>query len=77
MEENLLKASTHKKTIAAQAGVSIPTVSRVLNGRPDVALATRARIEQVIKESGMSGRVLLTEGVPHGIFFVRIPKSLS
>src|SRR5436305_5332198 len=38
--------------IAAQAGVSIPTVSRVLNGRPDVAPATRARIEQIIKESG-------------------------
>src|SRR2546430_180881 len=38
--------------IAAQAGVSIPTISRVLNGRPDVAPATRARIEQVLKESG-------------------------
>src|SRR5947209_15684721 len=38
--------------IAAQAGVSIPTVSRVLNGRPDVAPATRARIEQIIKASG-------------------------
>src|SRR5437016_8529280 len=55
MEENLPKASTPKMTIAeitAQAGVSIPTVSRVLNGRPDVAPATRARIEQIIKESG-------------------------
>src|SRR5437763_16016844 len=55
MEENLLKASTQKITIvelAAQAGVSIPTVSRVLNGRPDVAPATRARIEQILKESG-------------------------
>ncbi len=55
MEENLLKASIPKKTIAeiaAQAGVSIPTVSRVLNGRPDVAPATRARIEQIIRESG-------------------------
>src|SRR5437016_10925464 len=38
--------------IAAHAGVSIPTVSRVLNGRPDVAPATRARIEQILKESG-------------------------
>src|SRR5689334_20717189 len=55
MKENLPKASTDKNTIAeiaAQAGVSIPTVSRVLNGRPDVAPATRARIEQIIKESG-------------------------
>ncbi len=38
--------------IAAQASVSIPTVSRVLNGRHDVAPATRARIEQILKESG-------------------------
>ncbi len=38
--------------IAAQAGVSIPTVSRVLKGRPDVAPATRARIEQLLAESG-------------------------
>lgn len=38
--------------IAAKAGVSIPTVSRVLNKRPDVALATRERVERIIKESG-------------------------
>lgn len=38
--------------IAAKAGVSIPTVSRVLNNRPDVAAETRERVEQVIKESG-------------------------
>lgn len=38
--------------IAAQAGVSTPTVSRVLKGRPDVAPATRARIEQLLTESG-------------------------
>src|SRR5689334_10458420 len=38
--------------IAAKAGVSIPTVSRVLNNRPDVALETRKRVERVIEESG-------------------------
>jgi LacI family transcriptional regulator len=55
MKEKLPKVSTHKNTIAeiaALAGVSIPTVSRVLNGRPDVAPATRARVEQIIKERG-------------------------
>jgi len=55
MEKNLSKTSRPKMTIAeiaARAGVSIPTVSRVLNGRVDVAPATRARIEQIIKESG-------------------------
>jgi LacI family transcriptional regulator len=38
--------------IAAKAGVSIPTVSRVLNNRPDVAPETRERIERLIEESG-------------------------
>src|SRR5205823_5789265 len=51
MKQTSPKSSTIAE-IAAQAGVSIPTVSRVLNGRPDVAPATRARIEQIIKESG-------------------------
>ena len=36
--------------IAAEAGVSVPTVSRVLNGRSDVAPQTRARIEQLLRE---------------------------
>jgi LacI family transcriptional regulator len=36
--------------IAERAGVSQMTVSRVLNNRPDVAPATRKRIEEVIKE---------------------------
>jgi len=51
MNQTSSKRSTIAE-LAAQAGVSIPTVSRVLNGRPDVAPATRARIEQIIKESG-------------------------
>jgi LacI family transcriptional regulator, galactose operon repressor len=34
--------------IAAEAGVSLPTVSKVLNGRPDVAPATRARVEELL-----------------------------
>lgn len=48
--------SSHKRStiaqIAAKAGVSIPTVSRVLNNRPDVAPETRKRVEQAIEESG-------------------------
>jgi LacI family transcriptional regulator len=38
--------------IAAAAGVSIPTVSRVLNQRPDVAPATRDRVQRLIAEQG-------------------------
>jgi LacI family transcriptional regulator len=47
--------------IAEKAGVSIPTVSRVLNNRPDVAAETRKRVEQVIEEYGfVSSRVANT-----------------
>ena len=38
--------------IAHLAGVSAPTVSKVLNGRAGVAAATRQRVEQVIQEHG-------------------------
>lgn len=38
--------------IAAAAGVSVPTVSKVLNRRPDVAPLTRERIERIIAERG-------------------------
>jgi DNA-binding LacI/PurR family transcriptional regulator len=40
------------RDIAAAAGVSRQTVSRVLNDRPDVARQTRERVWQVIEESG-------------------------
>lgn len=35
-------------SIAAEIGVSVPTVSKVLNGRSDVAPATRAKIEDAL-----------------------------
>jgi LacI family transcriptional regulator len=37
-------------TIAAEAGVSMPTVSKVVNGRPDVAAATRVRVERLLDQ---------------------------
>lgn len=40
------------RDVAARAGVSYQTVSRVLNDRPDVAEETRERIKQVIAELG-------------------------
>lgn len=38
--------------VARQAGVSISTVSRILNGKQDVAAATRKRVQQVIEDLG-------------------------
>ncbi len=38
--------------IARLAGVSKATVSRVLNGRPDVDQATQARIQEIMAETG-------------------------
>src|ERR1700753_1075570 len=51
MDRSSMKRSTIAD-IAAKAGVSVPTVSRVLHHRPDVAPETRLRVEQVIEESG-------------------------
>ncbi|MDB5077524.1 MAG: lacI, partial [Chloroflexi bacterium] len=46
------------RDIAERAGVSLATVSRVLNGRPDVAAATRATVLQYVREAGyLSNRV--------------------
>jgi LacI family xylobiose transport system transcriptional regulator len=42
--------------IAQEAGVSAPTVSRVLNGRADVAAETRARVEALISKHGYQRR---------------------
>lgn len=38
--------------IADAAGVSIPTVSKVVNGRADVAPETRERVERMLREHG-------------------------
>ncbi|MFC7614648.1 LacI family DNA-binding transcriptional regulator [Actinokineospora soli] len=37
-------------TIAQAAGVSLPTVSKVLNGKDDVAAETRARVRRLLEE---------------------------
>jgi LacI family transcriptional regulator len=42
------------RDIADLAGVSIATVSRVLNDRPDVAAETRETVLQVVREHGFS-----------------------
>jgi LacI family transcriptional regulator, galactose operon repressor len=42
--------------IAASAGVSVPTVSKVLNGRADVAETTRRRVQQIMVDRGYQRR---------------------
>lgn len=42
--------------IAAATGVTVPTVSKVLNGRPDVSPETRIRILELLEESGYRRR---------------------
>ncbi len=51
MKQSVSKRGTIA-SIASIAGVSIPTVSRVLNNHPDVAPETRRHVEQIIEESG-------------------------
>ena len=38
------------KDVAARAGVSVSTVSRVLNNRPDVSASARARVLEAVRE---------------------------
>ncbi|HEX5858807.1 MAG TPA: LacI family DNA-binding transcriptional regulator [Microbacterium sp.] len=44
------------KQIAAQTGVSMTTISKVLNGAVDVSSATRARVEAHLRQSGYRRR---------------------
>ncbi|MFI9814164.1 LacI family DNA-binding transcriptional regulator [Saccharothrix variisporea] len=58
--------------LAALAGVSVATVSKVVNGHPDVAAETRASVEGVIREHGYrrrrrATRANLVEVVLHAI----------
>ncbi len=46
------RRSTTIADIAAHAGVSVPTVSKVINGRSDVSPETRRRVEAAIQERG-------------------------
>lgn len=48
------------REIARQAGVSVPTVSRVVNGRSDVSPQTRARVEDLLIRYGHRKRAAAT-----------------
>lgn len=50
MRQKVVRANI--KDVASAAGVSVQTVSRVLNDRPDVSSETRKRVKDVMKEVG-------------------------
>jgi LacI family transcriptional regulator len=50
--------------IAEEGGVSLSTVSKVLNGRHDVSAATRRRVQALIAERGYEPRAARTESAP-------------
>jgi len=60
--------------IAAAAGVSLPTVSKVLNGRMDVSPMTRERIEQIIEEYGFVRNRAARALRPMGCAVARYPR---
>ncbi|MEV6633025.1 substrate-binding domain-containing protein [Actinoplanes sp. NPDC051470] len=50
------RRSTTLAMVAESAGVSVATVSRVLNGRGDVGAATRERVEKLLRQHEYRGR---------------------
>jgi LacI family transcriptional regulator len=58
-----LKGRVTLATVAGSAGVSVATVSKVLNGRSDVSPVTRARVQEILEKHGYVGR--RPEPVPH------------
>ena len=53
-------------TVAASAGVSIATVSKVVNGRADVGPETRARVQSLLDEHAYIGRRADGQARPSG-----------
>jgi LacI family xylobiose transport system transcriptional regulator len=54
--------------LADEAGVSLSTVSKVLNGRSDVAASTRQRVEAILDAHGYQRRV----GLPNRNTFIEL-----
>jgi len=49
-------------SVADEAGVSLSTISKVLNGRSDVSAATRTRVEALLAERGYVRRIGRADG---------------
>lgn len=58
--------------VASAAGVSVPTVSKAISGRSDVAEATRERILEAMHRIGYPARNGATAGERHGLIELAI-----
>ena len=66
------------RTVAAETGLSIATVSRVLNGHPHVAPRTRAAVQSALAAHGAAGPTARRgAGARKGPVFVRCPYLLT
>jgi LacI family transcriptional regulator len=61
------------RQVAELAGVSIATVSRVLNGRADVSAETRERVERVVRSHGYVRPVPAPEARRTGLVGITMP----
>ena len=50
------RRATTMSELARLAGTTVPTVSKVLNGRSDVSVATRERVMQLVEQTGYQRR---------------------
>ncbi|GAA4361181.1 LacI family DNA-binding transcriptional regulator [Angustibacter luteus] len=57
-------ARTTLATVAASAGVSVATVSKVINGRTDVSPTTRARVQALLRQHDYVSRRVPAGGTP-------------
>jgi LacI family xylobiose transport system transcriptional regulator len=64
-------------TIARLAGVSAPTVSRVLNGRAGVALDTRRRVEELLREHGYRRPAAIAPATGVEVLFYELESHLA
>jgi LacI family xylobiose transport system transcriptional regulator len=64
-------------TVARLAGVSAPTVSKVLNGRPGVAPETRRRVETALREHGYRRPGNLIQAAHLEVVFYGMPSSMA
>lgn len=67
-----IQARSTLASVAREAGVSVPTVSKVLRARADVAPATRARVREVLDRMGYPRAVAAARSAKLGAALVDV-----